>query len=150
MAERTVIGKNVWLYVRTGPSTLIPIKCATSHTISASQEVATTQTKCGTKNTPVGDPVYTITGEGQIMLFTGGDGATNYSSGALFDIMKTQQKVDIVSAPEGLPVEGDETFEGSGYISEWETVYDAGAESTYSFTVNIDGELTRTVEGPTT
>ena len=150
MAERTVIGKNVWLYVRTAPNTLIPIKCLTSHTITGSQEISNTETKCGRKKTPQGDPDYKITGEGQIMLYTEGDGATNKSAGALFDIMDAQQRVEIVSAPDGVPVEGDETYSGFAYLSEWEVVYDAGAESTFSFTFDVDGELEKVTEGPTT
>lgn len=150
MAERTVIGKNVWLYVKTGPTTLIPIKCLTSHSITASQEISNTETKCGRKKTPQGDPDYQITGEGQIMLFTGGDGATNYSAGKLFDVMKNQQRVEVVSAPAGTPQEGDETYSGFAYLSEWEKTYDAGAESTFSFTFDVDGTLELETEGPTT
>jgi hypothetical protein len=150
MAEKTVIGKNVWLYIRTAPTVIIPIKCLTQHTITGSQEISNTETKCGRKKTPQGSPDYQITGEGQIMLFTGGDDATNYSAGALFRIMADQQRVEIVSAPDGVPQEGDETYSGFAYLSEWELVYDAGAESTFSFTFDVDGELELVTEGPTT
>lgn len=150
MSERTVIGKNVWLYVRTGPSTVIPIKCLTTHTITGSQEVSTTDTKCGRLKTAQGDPDFQVTGEGQVMLFTGGDGATNYSAGALFDALTAKQQIEWVSAPDGTPVEGDETFSGIGLFSEWEITYPAGEESTYSFTIEVIGTPEREVTPATT
>lgn len=148
--ERTVIGENVWLYIRTAPNVIIPIKCLTQHTISASQEISNTITKCGRKKTPQGDPDYQISGEGQIMYFTGADTAANYSSQSLFTAMASKQRLEVVSAPADAeePVEGDVTYTGFGYLSEWEAVYDAGAESTFSFTVDIDGDLIQEVQGP--
>lgn len=149
MAERTVIGKNVWLFVRTGPSTVIPIKCLTSHTITASQEISNTDTKCGRKKAPQGDPDFQISGEGQIMLFDDGDETTNYSAADLFAMIKLGSAVTVVSGPaSGTPVEGDVTYEGSGWVSEWELTYPAAEESTFSFTFDME-TLTQEVEAGT-
>jgi len=151
MAQRTVIGKNVWLFIRTGPSTVIPIKCLTEHTITASQEISNTVTKCGRIKAPLGDPDYQITGAGQIMLFTDADTTTNYSAKDLFAMLAVGLEVEVVSGPaSGIPVEGDVTYSGLGYITEWENAYPAAEESTFTFTIDINGVLTQAVEGPTT
>lgn len=150
MAERTVIGKNVWLFVDTGTPPMIPIKCLTSHSITASQEIANIDTKCGRQKSPQGDPDFQITGEGQVMLFTNPDTGTAYSSGDLFDMIKLGDRVTVVSGPaSGTPVEGDETYTGEGYVSEWEVTYPAAEQSTFTFTFDME-TLVREVEPATT
>lgn len=145
MAERTVVGKNVWLYIKAG-TTLIPIKCLTTHEITGSQEMSNTETKCGRKKSPQGDPDFQITGEGQIQLLSGADNTNSYSIAHLFEVFSSQQKFDVVSAPNALtPVAGDITYTGSGYLSDLNITYPAGEESTFSFTVDIDGYLVQTV-----
>lgn len=139
MAERTVIGKNVWLFVLIAPSTMIPIKCLTSHTITGSQEISNTETKCGRKKSPQGDPDFQINGEGQIMLYTDPTTGQAYSSYDLFQMMKVGDAVTVVSGPaSGTPLEGDVTYTGTGYISEWEETYPAGEESTFTFTFDLE------------
>ncbi len=150
MAERTVIGKNVWLFIKPLVGPVIPIKCLTSHSITASQEISNVVTKCGRKKQPQGDPDFQITGEGQIMLFTNPDTGASYSSVDLLNLLKSGDRVDVVSGPaSGIPVEGDVTYTGSGFVSQWEETYPAAEESTFTFTFDLE-TLVPAVEPATT
>lgn len=135
---RTVIGKNVWLFIKNGSIT-IPIKCLTSHTITGSQEISSTDTKCGRSKAPQGDPDFQITGEGQIMLLLDAEEATNVSSVYMYNLLSSGTKFTVVSGPANeSPLEGDVTYTGVGYLSEWEETYPAGEESTFSFTIELE------------
>lgn len=146
MALRRVIGENVWLFIKSGANN-IAIQCLTTHTITASQEVANTITKCGRVKTPVGDADIQITGEGQIYLVDGPDLTTTYSVAKIYELLNAKTLVEVVSGPKsGTPVPGDITYEGKGYVTQLEQTYAAGENSTFSFTIDIDGEFTQTVE----
>lgn len=147
MAITEIKGKDVWLFVKTGVSTVIPIKCLTTVTVTASQEVSNTDTKCGRKKSAQGDPDYQISGEGLIQKITGTDTTTNYTAKDLFNMISLGDTVDLVVGPaSGTPVEGDVTYSGKAIVSEWEATYPSAEDSTFSFTFEIDGELLQEVE----
>ena len=138
MAQRPVIGKNDWLFVQNGAN-VIAIKCLTSHTITGSQTINNTVTKCGRKKSPQGDPDFQISGEGEIVLTDGVDATTVYSFGDLFNLMKAGTLVHVISGPaSGNPVAGDETYEGDGYLSAIERTSPADGDVTFTFTFDME------------
>lgn len=147
MAITEIKGKDVWAFIRTGVSTVIPIKCLTTVTVTASQEVSNTDTKCGRKKAAQGDPDYQVSGEGLIQKLTGVDVSNNYTAKDLFNMITLGQSVDLVIGPaSGTPVEGDVTYSGKAIVSEWEATYPSAEDSTFSFTFEIDGALLQEVE----
>lgn len=137
---RTLIGTNDWLFIQpSGSSDVIAIKCLTSHSITGSQDINNTVTKCGRKKTPNGAPDFQITGEGEIQLTSSPDEGTLYSYGDLFNLLKNQTQVHVVSAPKpGTEAAGDEVYEGDGFLSALEKVSPADGAGTFTFTFEME------------
>ena len=145
MAEHKLSGKDILLFIDPlGGTEYDTIVCLTNQTWQGSTNVIDATSKCGPDSLP-GTQSNSISFEGQNLF----DPVNGYSGADLFVLWKNSTTIGWKIAPVS-PTTGDETLEGTGFISELSKNYNQTDPSTFSGTLSIYGSTTQTISGAKT
>ena len=139
MAARKISGNDVLLYLGTDGITYDTIVCLTSQSVTRATTEIDANTKCGPDKLP-GVQTNDISFEGQIMLDP--DSGT-VSTDQLDDYWRNKTTV-YWKMGKAVPVTGDVTYYGTGFISQLDETYGQDAPSTFSGKIAPYGIINKT------
>lgn len=142
--EHKLSGIDILLFIdRSGGTAYEPVVCLTTNSWKGSNSIIDASTKCGPDSLPGVPTPYLINFEGQHLFDAQG---IKISGVGLFPLLTGQTKIGWKIAPVS-PVEGDEIFTGTGFISELGSTYAQNSPATFTGAISIYGLPTQSIEG---
>ncbi|CAL1518204.1 hypothetical protein [Chitinophaga sp. MM2321] len=152
MAERKVNGGDVVIRITEGVTDILLV-CQVEHTFDRSRDAIDAGSKCGPDNLPGDTPTFEISGTAQILL---GD-----TDEAVFNGKLSEAKMDeffrgktvfawAMGPASGVPVPGDVTYSGNGFLTSLSTTYSNNEVATFDFTISVKGDYSQDIEPATT
>lgn len=140
MAERKVNAKDILLFIDVaGGTNYQVVVCLTEQSFNLATEVIDSATKCGADKAP-GNTEYTLDFQGQTLI---GEG-TKVSAAVLFTLAQNSTTIGW-KIGKAVPVTGDVSYEGQGFISKLDQSWPNTGKATFSASVGIEGVPTQTI-----
>ena len=139
MAEHKINGTDVLLFVGTDGLTYPTVVCLTSQTVSRTTNEIDAKSKCGPDKLP-GTKDNGVSFEGQIMA---DPSAGRVSTDDLDDYWRNATTI-YWKVGKAVPVTGDVTYSGTGFISKLDEVFAQDAVATFSGAIGVYGTLSKT------
>lgn len=152
MAERKPEVGSIGVFIKTAADFLVLV-CQTDLTFDRSRDAIDANSKCGPDQIPSNNPTYEISGTAQIFLGDTDDAEFDgKASEALMDqLLRSKATFDWKIGPlSGVPVPGDVTYTGTGFLSNLSSSFPNEDASTFDFTISVRGEYTQEIEPATT
>lgn len=143
MSEHKISGTDVLLFIDTSATppytNYKTIVCLTTQSLTRTTTAIDAKSKCGPDTQP-GTQANAITFEGQIIADPNG-GTT--SEDDLDDAWRNKTTVGFKMA-KAVPIEGDVTYFGTGFISKLDDTFGLDAIATFQSEISIYGQISKT------
>lgn len=152
MAERKVNGGDVVLFITEGGVDLLLV-CQVEHNFDRSNDTIDANSKCGPDTLPGGNPAFEISGTAQVLLGDTDDVvfASKFSEAKMDTLLTAKTVFDWKMGPaSGVPIPGDVTYSGKGFLTNLSTSYPNNDVATFDFTISVKGQYTKEIEPETT
>lgn len=152
MAERKVNGGDVVIRITEAGQDLLLV-CQVEHNFDRSRDSIDANSKCGPDTIPGDAPTYEISGTAQILLGDTDDGVFNQklSEARMDQLFRSKSVFPWIMGPaSGIPIPGDVTYSGNGFLTSLSTTYPNNDVATFDFTISVKGEYTQEIEPETT
>ncbi len=139
MAEHKINGNDVLLFIGTDGITYKTVVCLTSESVTRATNIIDAKTKCGPDKLP-GTQDNGVTFEGQVMA----DPATGRVS--VDDLDDYWRNITTIywKVGKALPIVGDITYSGTGFIAKLDETYAQDTPATFSGELGIYGIIAKT------
>lgn len=152
MAERKVNGGDVVIRIVDAGQPVLLV-CQVEHNFDRTRDSIDANSKCGPDTIPGDAPTYEISGTAQILLGDTDDSVfTGKLSEAKMDSLFRAKTVFqwTMGPASGVPVPGDVTYSGDGFLTSLSTTYPNNDVATFDFTISVKGEYLQDIEPETT
>lgn len=139
MAEHKINGTDVLLFIGTDGITYPTVVCLTTQTVSRTTNEIDAKSKCGPDKLP-GTQDNGVTFEGQIMADTAGG---RISVDDIDDYWRNKTTI-YWRVGKAVPITGDITYFGTGFISKLDDTYAQDAVATFSGAISPYGLISKT------